>query len=32
MSFKDAVTVTKALGIRYLWIDAICIIQDDHSD
>lgn len=32
ISFKDAVTVTKALGIRYLWIDAICIIQDDRSD
>jgi len=26
-TFQDAVTVTRALGIRYLWIDSICIIQ-----
>lgn len=32
MSFRDAVIATRALGVRYLWIDAICIIQDDHSD
>src|SRR5450756_580058 len=32
MSFKDAITVSRALGVRYLWIDAICIVQDDHSD
>ncbi|KAI3319883.1 HET-domain-containing protein [Xylariaceae sp. AK1471] len=29
---QDAVTVTRKLGIRYLWIDALCIIQDSHSD
>jgi hypothetical protein len=34
MSFQDAINVTRALHVRYLWIDAICIIQDepDHSD
>ncbi|KAH7326984.1 heterokaryon incompatibility protein-domain-containing protein [Rhexocercosporidium sp. MPI-PUGE-AT-0058] len=32
MSFKDAISVTRALGVRYLWIDAICIVQNDHSD
>jgi hypothetical protein len=31
-SFQDAVTVTRKLGVRYLWIDAICIIQNDRSD
>jgi hypothetical protein len=31
-TFRDAVTVTRALGIRYLWIDSLCIIQDDAND
>ncbi|KAI0439512.1 heterokaryon incompatibility protein-domain-containing protein [Xylaria telfairii] len=29
---KDAAEVCKALGIRYLWVDAVCIIQDDKVD
>ncbi|KAJ4013506.1 hypothetical protein NW752_007808 [Fusarium irregulare] len=29
---KDAITVTRELGMRYLWIDALCILQDDASD
>jgi Heterokaryon incompatibility protein (HET) len=31
-SFQDAVAMTQHLGIRYLWIDSICIIQDSPSD
>jgi hypothetical protein len=31
-SFRDAVTITRGLGMRYLWIDALCIVQDDKSD
>ncbi|KAI1056591.1 hypothetical protein LB507_001442 [Fusarium sp. FIESC RH6] len=31
-SFKDAVTVTRNIGVRYLWIDSLCIIQDDTLD
>jgi hypothetical protein len=31
-TFKDAVTFTRWLGVRYLWIDALCIVQDDESD
>ncbi|KAJ3535962.1 hypothetical protein NM208_g6919 [Fusarium decemcellulare] len=31
-TFKDAVELTRALGIRYLWIDSLCIIQDDKHD
>ncbi|KAK8122096.1 HET-domain-containing protein [Apiospora sp. TS-2023a] len=31
-SFRDAVTITRALGVRYLWIDALCIIQDSKED
>ncbi|KAK3952979.1 heterokaryon incompatibility protein-domain-containing protein [Pseudoneurospora amorphoporcata] len=30
--YHDAVTVARHLGIQYLWIDALCIIQDDTKD
>ncbi|KAH7303940.1 heterokaryon incompatibility protein-domain-containing protein [Stachybotrys elegans] len=29
---KDAVRVTRELGVRYLWIDSYCIIQDSATD
>ncbi|KAM7206050.1 HET domain containing protein [Naviculisporaceae sp. PSN 640] len=31
-TFRDAVSVTMDLSIRYLWIDALCIIQDSAND
>ena len=31
-TFRDAVSITRRLGYRYLWIDSLCIIQDDKSD
>jgi hypothetical protein len=31
-TFKDAIMVTRKLGIRYLWLDSLCIIQDDDTD
>jgi hypothetical protein len=31
-SFLEAVAFTQRLGIRYLWIDSLCNIQDDTQD
>jgi serine/threonine protein kinase len=31
-TFVDAVRVTQALGFKYLWIDALCIIHDCQED
>ncbi|KAF1990533.1 HET-domain-containing protein [Aulographum hederae CBS 113979] len=31
-TFQDVVTVTRAVGVRYLWIDSLCIVQDDTRD
>jgi hypothetical protein len=31
-TLQDAIKVTRALGGKYLWIDAICIIQDSDDD
>ncbi|KAH8586049.1 heterokaryon incompatibility, partial [Bisporella sp. PMI_857] len=31
-TFQDAIEVTRKLDIRFLWIDALCILQDDSDD
>lgn len=31
-SFRDAIQITRELGVRYLWIDALCILQDSTED
>ena len=31
-TFKDAVRITRDLDKRYLWIDSLCIIQNDSGD
>lgn len=31
-TFQDVIDLTRFLNIRYLWIDSLCIIQDDRND
>ncbi|TGO20806.1 hypothetical protein BPAE_0264g00080 [Botrytis paeoniae] len=31
-NFRDAITITRELGVQYLWIDSLCIIQDSKHD
>jgi hypothetical protein len=31
-TFQDAIYITRYLGFRYLWIDSLCIVQDDTAD
>ncbi|KAH7401041.1 heterokaryon incompatibility protein-domain-containing protein, partial [Phaeosphaeria sp. MPI-PUGE-AT-0046c] len=31
-TFQDAIAVTRRFGLRYLWIDSLCIYQDDKYD
>ena len=31
-TFREAIELTKALGLDYLWIDSLCIIQDSPND
>ncbi|KAL4255833.1 hypothetical protein AB1N83_014478 [Pleurotus pulmonarius] len=30
-TIRDAMTITRALGIRYLWVDSFCIVQDGEG-
>ncbi|KAI0169800.1 HET-domain-containing protein [Hypoxylon sp. FL1284] len=31
-AIRDAIRVTQRLGVKYIWIDALCIVQDSRSD
>jgi Heterokaryon incompatibility protein (HET) len=31
-TFQHAIIITRRLGLRYLWIDSLCIIQDSFQD
>ncbi len=31
-SIQDAIKVVASLGFQHLWVDAVCILQDDHQD
>ncbi|KAK5677974.1 hypothetical protein LTS10_009858 [Elasticomyces elasticus] len=32
VSYREALVVAKELGLRYLWIDSLCICQDSEAD
>ncbi|KAK1749559.1 heterokaryon incompatibility protein-domain-containing protein, partial [Echria macrotheca] len=31
-TFQDAITLARKLGFSYIWIDSLCIVQDDAAD
>jgi hypothetical protein len=31
-TFQDTIKVVRHIGIRYIWIDSLCIIQDSNED
>lgn len=31
-TFQDAISIARELGIKYIWIDSLCIIQDSIAD
>lgn len=31
-TFQDAISITQRLGVQYIWIDSLCIIQDSVED
>lgn len=31
-TFRDSVVLVASLGLQYIWIDSLCIIQDDADD
>jgi len=31
-TFRDAIEVTRQLGVQYIWIDSLCIIQGEGGD
>ncbi|KAF2675000.1 HET-domain-containing protein, partial [Microthyrium microscopicum] len=31
-TLEDAITITHYIGLSYIWIDALCILQDDPED
>lgn len=31
-TFREAIHTTRKLGFRFIWIDSMCIVQDDNDD
>jgi hypothetical protein len=32
VTFREAIQITRSLGINYIWIDSLCIVQNDAQD
>jgi hypothetical protein len=32
VTYQEAITLTRRLGLRYIWIDSLCIVQDNKED
>lgn len=32
IAFQECIELVRLLGIRYVWIDSLCIVQDDHDE
>lgn len=31
-TFQEAIQITRHIGLQYLWIDSLCLLQDDKDD
>jgi hypothetical protein len=31
-TFQDAIQTARAIGLEYIWVDSLCIVQDDAGD
>lgn len=31
-TLRDAIDLVKAIGVRYLWVDTLCLVHDDERD
>ncbi|KAF8852863.1 HET-domain-containing protein [Acephala macrosclerotiorum] len=31
-TFQDAITTVRQIGLQYIWIDSLCIVQDDQDE